>query len=407
MRHFFSTLLRALVSSLLIGAVCAALLKSLDLAEEWRASFPWLVYLIPVAGISSIALYKRLYPAGLLGHAEIHQRAQANKKVPWILAPLVYIGTFLSHLFGASVGREGSAVQIGGAIGSHFSTPSSSRFVPDDWIRAGFAAGFTGLFGTPIAGFIFALEVGRNHKTWLRRKTLLSPSTTLVVVFSLVSFLSSQHTGKLWGVSHLYFPEIHTETLGSSSYFFVAALAFVLFLAGTLYCKLKYLFKILLHARFNYWQSIGAASVLLVGVSSLLQNEGLLGLGLPLIQSAFTEGYDTSSLGLIGIAKLILTSICTAAGFIGGEVTPLFAAGSSIGRAFASYPFVSDHLPSLLAAALGFGGVFAIAARVPLAGCFLVLETFGWHLWPWCFCMTAASLCLQHPSQSKSSIYTI
>lgn len=401
--------IKIVTSSSLIGTACAALLKSLQIAEDFRTTNPWIVFLLPIAGISSIAFYKKLYPQGLDGHHELHRLAKSNKRVPWVLAPLVFIGTFLSHLFGASVGREGSAVQLGGALSSSLSHRPYIRLNSDDWMRAGFAAGFSGLFATPLAGAFFALEVGRPHRSWMRAPALLHPRVFLILLASFISLQASHFAGEIWSIAHLSFPQIPTPQFSVEAVSACLVLSSVFLLAGTAYSLLKKALQAFLNsARIS--QKILLASCFVIAASFSTYSHFLLGLGLPMIENSFLISGGAELL-IVSAGKLALTALCTAAGFIGGEVTPLFAIGSSLGNFSSSllgdtFDFF-QAFPPLAAAALGFGWVFAVAARVPLAGAFLIVETFSWTLWPWPLCSALFCLGIWQLKKSIPSIYSI
>src|ERR1700761_3362232 len=147
--------------ALVAGSLVALFLWLLDWAIHFRFAHGWLLYLLPLAGVVIYFLYKLWGKGSEAGNNLIMDEIHApGGGVPFRMAPLVLITTVITHLFGGSAGREGTAVQIGGSIANFFAT--RFRLSPEDvsmLLKAGIAAGFGAVFGTPITGAIFALEV--------------------------------------------------------------------------------------------------------------------------------------------------------------------------------------------------------------------------------------------------------
>jgi H+/Cl- antiporter ClcA len=142
-----------------VGSLCALFLWSLGRATELRFEHPWLLFGLPIAGLLVGLTYHWIGRSAEGGNNLIvDQIHEPGGGVHVRMAPLILVSTVITHLFGGSAGREGTAVQLGGAIASGFSTvlaPAEVRVL----LMAGIAAGFGAVFGTPIAGAIFALEV--------------------------------------------------------------------------------------------------------------------------------------------------------------------------------------------------------------------------------------------------------
>ena len=204
-------LLLATVIAVLAGSASALFLFSLDWATATRITHHWLIWLLPFAGFAVGWLYLRFGRSVEGGNnlilEEVHRPANT---IPLRMAPLVYIGTVVSHLFGASVGREGTAVQMGASIADQFTSllklnNDARRMV----LMAGVSAGFSSVFGTPLAGAIFGLEVmaiGRMHYT------AIFPCLLAAVV--------ADQVGLMWGVHHTHYamsliPSLSLWTLGA------------------------------------------------------------------------------------------------------------------------------------------------------------------------------------------------
>jgi H+/Cl- antiporter ClcA len=358
--------------ALTVGSASAFFLWALDAVTRIRFSYPGLLFLLPVGGLFVGALYQ-LYGRSASGgnNLLIDEIHQPGAGVPKRMAPLILIGTLVTHLFGGSAGREGTALQMGGSIAATF-----ARILKLDAARvrillmAGVAAGFGSIFGTPIAGAVFALEVlivGRVQYD------ALVPCFFAAVV--------AHWTCGAWGIGHTHY---HVDVPAAGTFpdpgllgkVVLAAVAFGLAskLFSTLSHRLGDAFKTHI-PRAEFRPLVGG--FLVIGLFFLAGTGDYLGLGvLGDRPSAITLPAMFTSTDIPASAwiwKLVFTVVTLSAGFKGGEVTPLFFMGAALGNAIA----IAIGAPIDLFAALGFVAIFAGATNTPLASTLLGMELFG------------------------------
>lgn len=347
----------------LAGSASAFFLYSLGAVTELRLAHPWLLFLLPAGGALVSFLYRQYgQNSGLGNNLILEQIHGASGRVPLRMAPLVLFGTLVTHLFGGSAGREGTAVQMGGSLADGFGRLIR---VDDDTRRllliCGISSGFASVFGTPLAGTLFGLEV---LAIGLIRHEALFPAFIAGLSGHMVTTL-------LWQMPHLHYA---IGTVPPLSLLVLVKVA----LAAVLFGWISRLFSAMIHlvkAIFTrllpnpVWKS-AVGGLIIIAMVYLLGTRDYLGLGIPLIQNAFTS--DALS-PFAFLWKLLATVLTLGSGFQGGEVTPLFAIGATLGHTLS--PLLQLHAPFL--AALGFIAVFCGAANTPIA-CFIMgIELFG------------------------------
>ena len=398
----------AVVGAAFVGALCgaasAAFLELLTLATAFRIDHEIIIYALPLAGLLIGLLYHH-YGASIRGGTNLvvdtlgglHE-ATSTETAPTILptrmAPMVLIGTVITHLFGGSAGREGTAVQIGASLGETVAHRiGASHTLRRQLLVAGIAGGFGSVFGTPIAGIIFALEI-------------VVPGTldATILLPAMVAAFVGDFTTRGLGIVHTAYPAVATLALSplviGKWLVFAAAVA----ATATVFVKLTHGIK---HLGERYVTSmplrlaIGGAIVVLMW--KVIGTSEYLGLGVPTIVNAFHDPMMLPSYAFI--VKLLFTAVTLGAGFIGGEVTPLFFIGATLGAVLASIL----SLPIALGAGVGLAAVFAAAANTPLALSIMAVELIGIGALPHVVivCVIAAVLSGRHtiyPAQHRTRV---
>jgi H+/Cl- antiporter ClcA len=360
--HLLKWVLLGAVVGILAGVASAAFLAAIEWATDTREANAWIIGLLPVAGLAIGLAYH--YGGGRSAEGNNLIIDEIHKPTAWVpkrMAPLVFVGTVATLLTGGSAGREGAAIQMSGSL-----TDGAARVLrlgPEDRRRlliAAIAGGFGSVFGVPLAGAVFALEVqtiGRMHY-----EALVPCLTASVVGALVVSGL---------GITHTPTPDLGTVSLALPLVAKVAVAGLVFGLASVLFSELTHAAKRAFR-RVVPW-SPGRpvlGGLIVVGMTLAVGDQAYNGLSLGLIHDSLFGG-DVS--GWAWLLKIVFTAVTLGALFQGGEVTPLFVVGATLGAALA----VPLGVPVTFLAALGYVAVFAGATNTPLACTVMGAELFG------------------------------
>lgn len=334
---------------------------ALDYVTTYRESHNGLLFLLPLAGIPIALFYSKYGKNTEAGNNllidEIHN---PKSVVPLRMAPLVFIGTLVTHLFGGSAGREGTAVQMGGSLADQltrvFKISDQDRKI---LLMTGISAGFASVFGTPLAGALFGLEVLAIGRI---RYSALLPCFMAAIFADFIC--------QAWGIHHAHYNIAQVPAITLLNLFWAL-------IAGLTFGLCAFAFSWASHRASRGFKSKIQSPLLrpfcggliVVALALALQTNRYLGLSLPVINESFQQNVPLYDFAL----KMIFTIITLSSGFKGGEVTPLFAIGATLGNALA---WVLP-LPLSLLAGMGFVAVFAGAANTPVACTIMALELFG------------------------------
>jgi H+/Cl- antiporter ClcA len=385
------------VVGVLAGLSSAAFLVSLEWATTTREDHPWLLWLLPPAGVAVGALGHHLGGRAVAGTGlildEIHS---PTAWLPRRLGPLVYAGTIVTHLFGGSAGREGTALQLSGSL-----TDQVNRRLhlgPDDrrvMLIAALGGGFGAVFGVPLAGIVFGLEVQAPLRWRLRRSTVHRRPPLIALVPSAVAAVVGDRVVRLLGITHAATLRLNGINLDAGLVARVAATGAACGITALVFVALTHGVRSAI-AHLPGWPplrlGLGGAGV--VGLTLVVGTHDYLGLSLPLAGAALAGG--TVVLGAFAL-KLLFTAVTVGSGFPGGEVTPLFVIGATLGATMATVLGV----PGPLLAAVGFVAVFAGAADAPLACAVMGYELFGAGALP----LVALGCAVSWACSSSRSIY--
>jgi H+/Cl- antiporter ClcA len=380
-------LLLAAILGIPIGLASGGFLMTLQWVTDFRkANTNQILWGLPLAGLFIGYGYHRYGKQVVKGNNLLFEETYApQKRIPFRMAPMVYLGTILTHLFGGSAGREGTAVQMGGAIADLV----YPLIKPDHETRrllitGGIAAGFSGVFGTPLAGALFAVEAVSSSDRRIKR---LFPA----LLFAFAANWACHQTAAVH-VDYRISNALNWQWILAGG---IVAISLASGMAAMGFARLTHFFsKIFNHFIGNPIWRPAIGGLLLAVIFYTTPTRPYMGLGIPTIISSF----ETVQLPWVFALKVIFTAFTLGAGFKGGEVTPLFFTGATLGSAMSGFIPVETTLLT----AMGFVAVFGAATKTPIASAIMGMELFGWHFAPLLFPVCLMAYLFSGPT----SIYT-
>ena len=349
-----------LLMGVLGGLLGAGFHHALHFVTHLRSEHNWLIFLLPVGGLLSVGIYTLFRQRSNRGTNQIIDAVLNGEEVSPLVAPTIFLATATTHLFGGSAGREGAALQLGGATASLlskiFHLQKNDRKI---LIMSGMSAVFAGLFGTPLTAALFCMEFESVG-------TIFSPALLPCYV---AAFTAAKISGLL-GVhaEGLLLETAAAVTLGNVWKFLI--LAVLVSFAGILMCwvfhKAEHLAA---HHVKNPWIRIVIGGAIIMGLTLLVGDHRYNGAGMDMALGA-VEGHAQWFDFLL---KMLFTAITLAAGFKGGEIVPTFCIGATFGCIVGGLL----GLDAGLCGALGLVGLFCCATNSPFASIVLSIEMFG------------------------------
>ncbi|WP_026729119.1 voltage-gated chloride channel family protein [Flavobacterium denitrificans] len=357
----FKWILICFLIGIFSGSASAFFLVSLEWVTQFRIAHDWIIWLLPIGGLLvGLSYYCWGESVAKGNNLLLEEYENPQKVIPFKMAPLVLLGTLLTHLFGGSAGREGTAVQMGGAIADQFTKifklDNSERKI---LIILGISAGFASVFGTPLAGAIFALEVLYFSK--INFKSIL---------LSFLVAYAAYFTVEFWQIKHTHYSIPIVPQLNFSNLFYTVIIGLLSGFAALLFARSTHFWGSLFSKNIKYppLRPLIGGVVLAIAIAGFGLTK-FSGLGVPVIVDSFSnpnEWYDF-------LLKILFTGFTLGAGFKGGEVTPLFFVGATLGSALSTI----IPMPIALLAGVGFVAVFSGATHTPIACSIMGMELFG------------------------------
>ena len=343
------------------GSASAFFLVALEWVSQTRDNNNWIIWLLPIGGLLIGLGYHYWGKSVVKGNNLLLEEYENPQKIiPFKMAPLILFGTLITHLFGGSAGREGTAVQMGGAIADQFTKlfqlDASER---KTILILGISAGFASIFGTPLAGALFALEVLYFSKINLKS----------IFLSFLVAYIA-YFTVELWHVKHTHYSIPFVPKISFIILIWVLLVSILFGLSAMLFSRSTHFWGRLFSKTISFpplRPFVGgcfiALAVYFIGTTKYI------GIGIPMIVDAFSNPNSSYDF----LLKILFTGFTLGAGFKGGEVTPLFFVGATLGSALS----IIVPLPIALLAGMGFVAVFSGATHTPIACTVMGMELFG------------------------------
>ena len=362
-KGFIKWFIIAVIVGVIVGVAGAAFQKALGFANDFRTAHSAIIFAMPAAGLIIVFLYTIMGLSKDPGTNNIIKGARSEEAVSIKLAPLIFAATFLTHITGGSAGREGAALQIGGSLAS----PLGRLFKLDKkdvstLIMCGMAAGFSALFGTPVAAAVFAVEV-----------TIVAAAQYSALVPCMVSGITAALTAKLFGVEAEAFIIRGIPVLGESSVpnlLRVTLLGAACAAVSVLFCfAIQNAGKIYKKYIKNDYIRVVVGGAIVIVLTLILGTTDYNGAGMNVIERAFSGTAFPAAF----LLKIIFTALTLGAGFKGGEIVPSFFTGATFGCFFGGLL----GLDPSFAAAVGLLAVFCGVTNCPFATIILSIELFG------------------------------
>ncbi len=369
---FFCTLtsVKWVVFSILVGIVVGlcgtAFSVGLAKVTSLRLQHPWLIYLLPLGGLVIVGLYHLLKDDNDTGTNLVISAIHSGDRLPFRMAPLIFVSTLITHLFGGSAGREGAALQMGGSLGN--SLGRLFRFDDKDkniMIMCGMSAAFSALFGTPMAAAIFSMEM-----------ISVGVMYYAALVPCVISSLVAHQIAEYFNVTNEFFLLGTIPKFGVVNAVKISALAILCALLSILMCVVLHYTEKLYKKYFkNPYLRIFAGGCLVIVFTFFIGNQTYNGTGMNIIEMCINGNVRPEAF----ILKLLLTALTLGAGFKGGEIVPSFCIGAAFGCLFGN---ILGFNPTLCTA-VGMTSVFCGVTNSPITSLLISFELFGYDGMPY------------------------
>ena len=356
----------AIIVGALVGLCGIAFYFLLSFVTVLRKQNPWLLFLLPVGGLAIAALYRLLHDEKDAGTNLVISAIHSDDELPLRMAPLIFISTLITHLFGGSAGREGAALQMGGSIGNalgkFFHFDDKDKHV---MIMCGMSAAFSALFGTPMAAAILPMEI-----------VSVGVMYYIALVHCVISSLVAHGIAYIFGISNTMFTIAHVPDFGVVPAIRISILAILCALVSILFCVLLHKTEELYRKFFeNAYLRIFIGGCIVIVLTLLVGNQNYNGTGINIIESCINGTVRPEAF----LLKMIFTALTLGAGFKGGEIVPSFFTGAAFGCLFG---ILTGFSPTLCTA-VGMTAVFCGVTNCPITSLLISFELFGYDGMPY------------------------
>ena len=362
----------------IVGAIASCFGHTLIVVNNFRAAHPMIILGLPFAGLAIVFLYRYFKDQDDRGTNMVIASIHSSTGIPFRMAPLIFVTTVITHLFGGSAGREGAAIQLGGSIANRMG--KKMKLTQNDQhiiVMCGMSAGFSALFGTPLAATIFSLEV---ISVGIMHYSALVPCVTASMIAHFVADFMKMPPE--------VFPVAAVPEIGAALFFKTVFMGVLFGVVSILFCMIMHQTEHLLeHHLKNAYVKIFASGCMILVLCGLLGSDLYLGSGMGIIEHIFHEG-ETQTFAFL--LKMIFTALTIGAGFKGGEIVPSLTIGAAFGCVIA--PLLGFDVP--LAAAMGMIGVFCGVTNCPITSLLISFELFGFAGMPYYLTTVAVSYML-------------
>lgn len=356
----------ALLVGSIVGLCGSAFYFGMSYVTTLRITHPWLIYLLPVGGLLIVGLYHLFHDEKDTGTNLVISAIHSGDELPFKMAPLIFISTLITHLFGGSAGREGAALQMGGSIGN--SIGRLFRFDEKDkhvMIMCGMSAAFSALFGTPMAAAIFPMEM-----------VSVGVMYYIALVPCVISSLVAHGIAISFGVSNELFLIGEIPAFGIFSSIKISALAILCALVSILFCIILHQTEAFYKRFFrNPYLRAFIGGCLIILLTWIVGNQSYNGTGINIIEKCMDGTVRPEAF----LLKMIFTALTLGAGYKGGEIVPSFFTGAAFGCLFGNLLGFSPTLCT----AVGMTSVFCGVTNSPITSLLISFELFGYDGMPY------------------------
>lgn len=367
----------AIIVGAIVGLCGTAFYFALSLVTVLRTQNTWLIFLLPLGGLGIVAMYRFLHNEKDTGTNLVISAIHSDDELPLRMAPLIFVSTLITHLFGGSAGREGAALQMGGSIGNALG--KLFRFDDKDkhvMIMCGMSAAFSALFGTPMAAAILPMEM-----------VSVGVMYYIALVPCVISSLVAHGIAYSFGVSNEMFIIRSIPKFGIITSIEISVLAILCALISILFCVLLHKSEDLYKRFFtNPYIRVIAGGCIIIVLTLLVGNQDYNGTGINIIEHCINGTVRPEAF----LLKMIFTALTLGAGYKGGEIVPSFFTGAAFGCLFGNLLGFSPTLCT----AVGMTAVFCGVTNCPITSLLISFELFGYDGMPYFLLATALSYML-------------